>query len=57
MGEQNMDPRTAALFAIARELNMQNRIRTLELMYKNTESFDDTDFEDALHDILRDLTE
>lgn len=44
-----------AAFAIARELNYQNRIRALELLYKNGEEFDETDFENALRAILDEL--
>lgn len=44
-----------ALYAIARELNYQNRIRAIELLYKNGESVDEEEFENALRDILYEL--
>lgn len=44
-----------ALFAIANELNMQNRIQCVKLLYENCEYFTEDDLEEKLNDILDEL--
>lgn len=56
MDEREMSDMVMAMLAVAREINMQNRIRTLELLYKNSESYTEEGFEDDLRDILNELT-